>query len=356
MKKIILKKNTGDAVQKRIGYKINYFNELNPAQYVAVMHNNGAALVIAGAGTGKTRTLIYRVSRLIEDGVPPESVLLLTFTRKASAEMLRRAANMLDGRCERISGGTFHSFALQELRKYAKAIGYEPGFNILDQGDCEDTINLLRSQMKLDKSKRRFPRKETLNTIFNLSVNKMMPVEDVVLKDYPSFAEDMDEIESLFYQFNIYKRKYNLMDYDDLLLNLLKLLQEKKEIKAEMNGKYKYVMVDEYQDTNRLQHEIVLNLGGASENIMAVGDDAQSIYSFRGANFQNIMTFPDSFRECEIYKIEENYRSVQPILDMTNIIIDAAAYKYEKELFTNKPGGEMPKIITAENEIGRAHV
>lgn len=350
MKKILLKKSTDVNIQKRIGYKINYFNELNPAQYEAVMHNNGAALVIAGAGTGKTRTLIYRVSRLIEDGVPPESVLLLTFTRKASAEMLRRAATMLDGRCERISGGTFHSFALQELRKYAKAIGYETSFNILDQGDCEDTINLLRSQMKLDKSKRRFPRKETLNTIFNLSVNKMMPVEDVVMQVYPHFLEEVSEIESLFYQFNIYKRKYNLMDYDDLLLNLLKLLQEKNEIKAEMNFRYKYVMVDEYQDTNRLQHEIVMNLGGVNENVMAVGDDAQSIYSFRGANFQNIMTFPESFRECKVYKIEENYRSVQPILSMTNLIIDAAAFKYEKELFTNKTGGELPKIISAVNE------
>ncbi len=350
MKKIILKKSSEIKVQKRTGYKIDYFNDLNPAQYEAVMHNNGAALVIAGAGTGKTRTLIYRVSRLIEDGVPPESILLLTFTRKASAEMLRRASTMLDGRCELISGGTFHSFALQELRRYAKLIGYEPAFNVLDQGDCEDTINLLRSQLKLDRSKRRFPRKETLNTIFNLSVNKLMTIEEIITKDYPYYLEELSEIEGLFYQFNIYKRKYNLMDYDDLLLNLLKLCREQPEVRTEMNRKYKYVMVDEYQDTNKLQHEIVINLAGTHENVMAVGDDAQSIYSFRGADFRNIMTFPEAFSSCRIYKIEENYRSVQPVLSLTNKIFDGAVEKYGKELFSSKTGGSLPKVITAGNE------
>jgi DNA helicase-2/ATP-dependent DNA helicase PcrA len=350
LKKIILKRADEAGLKKRIGYKLNYSGELNAAQYEAVMHNQGAALVIAGAGTGKTRTLIYRVARLVEDGVAPESILLLTFTRKASSQMLRLAATMLDGRCERVSGGTFHSFALQVLRQYGKTIGYENTFTVLDQGDTEDTINLLRSQLHLDKTRKRFPRKDTLNKMFNLAVNRCTAVEDIILKDYPHFIDDIDNVALLFNSYNDYKRRYNLMDYDDLLLNLLKLCREQAAVRLELNRKYTYLLVDEYQDTNRLQHEIVLQLAGQRENVMAVGDDAQSIYSFRGAEFQNIMEFPKSFNDCKIYKIEENYRSTQPILDLTNRIIEDAAYKYEKELFTRKTEGELPKVISAENE------
>ena len=288
MKKLYLKKSTDVIPPKRIGYKIQYQNDLNTAQYEAVMHNNGAALVIAGAGTGKTRTLIYRVARLVEDGVPPESILLLTFTRKASAEMLRRASQMLDGRCERVSGGTFHSFALQILRQYANLIGYENTFSVIDQQDAEDTINLLRSQLQIDKTKKRFPKKETLNKIFNLSINKCQTIDNIVLKDFPFFFEHIDEIMQLFENFTKYKKKHNLMDYDDLLLNLLNLCNSDLKIHEQLNQLYKYVLVDEYQDTNKLQHEIVLKLAGKYENVMAVGDDAQSIYSFRGANFQKI--------------------------------------------------------------------
>lgn len=350
MKKIILKKQESLPQRQRIGYKINYSDELNPAQYEAVMHGEGPALVIAGAGTGKTRTLIYRVARLVEDGIPPESILLLTFTRKSSAEMLRRAAIMLDGRCEKVSGGTFHSFALHALRKNAKSINYDANFSVLDQGDVEDTINLLRSKLNLDKSKKRFPKKDTLARIFNLSINRCQGPEDIVLKDYPAFFDDIDDITNLFIDFNDYKRRHNLMDYDDMLLNLLILCQKHEEIKIELNAFYNYILVDEYQDTNKLQHEIVLQLAGRRRNVMAVGDDAQSIYSFRGAEFQNIMTFPDSYEGCKIYKIEENYRSTQPILNLTNEIIVVSPFKYEKELFTRRTEGELPKIVSAENE------
>lgn len=350
MKKIILKKNTDYGPKSRIGYKINYEYDLNAAQYEAVMHNNGPALIIAGAGTGKTRTLIYRVARLIEDGVKPEEILLLTFTRKSSAEMLRRASGILDGRCEKVSGGTFHSFALQTLRKYANAIGFDPGFNILDQSDSEDTINLLRSRLKLDKRKKRFPSKSVLNNMFSLAVNKRMDLQEILEKYYPRFLEDIAPIEELSRLFSEYKRSYNLFDYDDLLLYLLKLLSENKGIHRNINSYLKFVMVDEYQDTNRLQHEIVLKLGGKNNNIVAVGDDAQSIYSFRGADFQNIMFFPESFEDCKIYRIEENYRSIQPILSLTNEIIRNAAFKYEKELFTRILGDNTPKLISAANE------
>lgn len=350
MKKIQLKKVSDVEPRKRIGYKIAYNNELNPAQYDAVMHNNGAALVIAGAGTGKTRTLVYRLARLVEDGVQPDSILLLTFTRKSSSEMLRRASTLLDGRCERVSGGTFHSFSLNILRRYSKILGMDGNFNVLDQSDSEDTINLLRTQMRFDKSKKRFPKKETLLKIFNLSINRCLNIEDVLLKDFPFFFEELDNINQIFQAYTSYKLKYNILDYDDLLLYLYKLLNEFPDTKREINRKYTYVMVDEYQDTNKLQHEIVKHLAGPNENIMAVGDDAQSIYSFRGAEFKNIIEFPSSFNDCKVYKIEENYRSTQQILTLTNEIIKAAPFQYQKELFSRKSAIEKPKIITSENE------
>ena len=350
MKKIILKKQSYEASTNRIGYKINYERELNPSQFEAVMHGKGPALVIAGAGTGKTRTLIYRLSRLVEDGIPPESIVLLSFTRKSASEMMRRAALMLDGRCERVSGGTFHSFALYNLRRWASLIGYDNNFTMLDSGDSEDTVNLLRSQVKSDKSKRRFPKKQTLIKIFNLAINKCQSVDDIVTSQFPFFLDDVEKISILFDLYNDYKRKYNLMDYDDLLVNLLKLVSEQEQVRKELHAKYKHYLVDEYQDTNRLQHEIVLQLAGPDRNVMAVGDDAQSIYSFRGAEYNNIMTFPADFEDCKIYKIEENYRSTQPILNLTNKVIDAATYKYDKELFSHRESDLKPKIICAEAE------
>ncbi|MFP4369288.1 MAG: ATP-dependent helicase [Candidatus Kapaibacterium sp.] len=350
MKKIKLKKSVAGKPRERIGYKINYENELNVAQYEAVMHNNGAALVIAGAGTGKTRTLVYRVARLIEDGVPPQNILLLTFTRKSAAEMLRRASILLDGRCDRVSGGTFHSFGVQVLRRHAESIGYDINFSILDQSDSEDVINLLRTRSGIIPDKRRFPQKQTLQRIYSMSVNKRSDIAEIIKEDYPHFSEETDRIGEMIRIYNEYKKKYNLMDYDDLLLNVLRLMKDKPGIAKQLSDSYKYLMVDEYQDTNRLQHEIVLRIAGKHENVMAVGDDAQSIYAFRGANFQNIMFFPESFSNCEIFKIEENYRSTQPILDLTNEIIKAAIFKYDKGLYTNRPGGELPKLISAVNE------
>ncbi len=349
-KKIRLKKSSGTVAANRIGYKIDYANALNAAQYEAVMHNDGPALVIAGAGTGKTRTLIYRLSRLIEDGVRPDAILLLTFTRKSATEMLRRAAALLDGRCEKAAGGTFHSFAMLTLRKYAATVGYDPAFSVIDRTDAEDTVNLIRNNLKLNKTKRRFPQKKTLTNIFGLSVNRCDSVKETVEKDFQHFADEIELIENIFNDYKQYKLKYNLMDYDDLLVNLLKLLKNYPNVRTEINKKYKYVMVDEYQDTNRLQHEIVLLLAGKRSNIIAVGDDAQSIYSFRGANFQNIMFFPDSFANCKIYKIEENYRSSQPILTVTNQIIANAVYKYDKSLFTKRTDGELPFLISASTE------
>lgn len=349
MKKLILKKANYEPV-KRIGYKIDYERELNAAQYEAVMHNEGAALVIAGAGTGKTRALIYRVARLVEDRVPPEAILLLTFTRKAAAEALRRASLLLDGRCQKVSGGTYHSFALHMLRRYSQLMGVATNFSIIDQSDSEDVINLLRSNKKLDRSKRRFPQKQTLRNIFSLSINRRVGVEDVVENDYPFYIENVDEIRELFVEYSSYKLKHNILDYDDLLLFLLELCKEYPKARSEMNRRFRYLMIDEYQDTNKLQHELALQLAGDEENILAVGDDAQSIYSFRGAHFDNILFYPKSFEECAVYKIEENYRSTQPILTLANKLIEAAAFRYEKNLFTRRTGGEIPILVAAKDD------
>jgi DNA helicase-2/ATP-dependent DNA helicase PcrA len=257
----------------------------------------------------------------VELGVKPESILLLTFTRRAAQEMLRRASILLDARCEKVAGGTFHSFANLVLRQYSRMIGFEPSFSILDQGDAEDVVNLLRTRMKLDTREKRFPRKQTLFDVFSKSVNTSRSVQEILADDYPHYEDYLTEFLALQAAYTGYKAKHNLMDYDDLLLYLRKLLQEHEGVRRNLTDRYKYVMVDEYQDTNRIQAEIVGFLGGKQRNIMVVGDDSQSIYSFRGATIRNILDFPEEFPGCRIIKLEENYRSTQPILDLTNEIL-----------------------------------
>ena len=331
-------------------FTIDYENELNPAQLDAVKAVEGAYLLIAGAGTGKTRTLVYRVARLVEMGYDPQSILLLTFTRKAAREMMNRAAILLDNRCSKINGGTFHSFANLTLRKYAKDIGLNSGFTILDQGDSADVINLIRGQLNLKELKKRFPNKQTINKVLSLSVNTGRKVEEIIELDYPHFAKFTEEILKIGQIYEKYKRENSLLDYDDLLIYLRKFLLNLSPGAKNLLSTIKFVMVDEYQDTNKLQADIVQGLAQSHNNVMVVGDDSQSIYSFRGANFKNIMDFPNLFKDAEIIKLEENYRSTQSILNFANHIIDAAIEKYEKYLFTKKPFGEMPAIISAASE------
>ncbi|MFC2103703.1 ATP-dependent helicase [Bacteroidota bacterium] len=293
-KKYKLKRIHTQYIKKQIDeskFAINYQQELNPSQYEAVASVEGAYLIIAGAGTGKTRTLVYRVARLIESGYDPSSVLLLTFTRKAANEMMRRASVLLDDRCSKIRGGTFHSFANTTLRKYAKAIGLSPSFTILDQGDSADIINLIRSQDGFIDNKKRFPKKDTLNKIFSLSVNTNRKVQDIIGEDYPHFLPLTEKILEIQKVFISYKRKNNLLDYDDLLIYLRDFLFSNSAAVRALLSNIKFVMVDEYQDTNYIQSEIVKGLAQHNGNVMVVGDDAQSIYSFRGANFKNIMFF-----------------------------------------------------------------
>jgi len=353
-KKYILKRVSTDTEEKikrpdEVHFKIDYKNILNPAQYEAVTTTEGPVLVIAGAGTGKTQTLVYRVARLVEMGVNPQSILLLTFTRKAAQEMLRRAASLIDSRCEKVSGGTFHSFANLILRKFSNKIGYPGNFTILDQADAEDVINLIRSNLGFDKQRKRFPKKQTLYDIISLSINKQTTIEHIIATQYPQFSEFVDEIKLIKNEYEKFKKKNALLDYDDLLLKLKELLEKDEDFRKYIHRNYKYIMVDEYQDTNKLQAEIVKLLGGASRNIMVVGDDCQSIYSFRGANFKNIIDFPKDFPDAKIITIEENYRSTQAILNFTNQIIASMIEKYPKRLYTRNEFGDLPSIIAAQN-------
>jgi DNA helicase-2/ATP-dependent DNA helicase PcrA len=303
---------------------IDYRAALNAAQYAAVTSLNGPHLIVAGAGTGKTRTITYRVAYLVELGVPPEAILLLTFTRRAASEMLRRAALLLDARCERVAGGTFHSFANLVLRQYAPLIGFESSFTILDQGDAEDVVNLLRTRLKLDDRARRFPRKQTLAELFSRVVNTLRPLAEIVAEEYPQFQEDLAEISALQAAFRQYKAAHNLMDYDDLLTHLQTLLHDHEGVRNTLSDRFRYIMVDEYQDTNRIQADIVGLLASRHGNLMVVGDDAQAIYSFRGATVRNILDFPETFPGCRIVKLEENYRSTQPVLNLANEILRRA--------------------------------
>lgn len=306
-------------------FTIDYKNDLNPAQYEAVTSVNGPHLIIAGAGTGKTRTVVYRVAYLVELGVKPEHILLLTFTRKAAQDMLRRAALLLDTRCEQVAGGTFHSFANNILRKYATLIGFETNFTILDQGDAEDAINLLRTRLKYDTKEKRFPRKETLYDLYSRSLNTVTPMNQILSYDYPHYLELEEDIKKVHAAYVGYKKQHNLMDYDDLLFNLGELLRKNEAIRATLSERYKYIMVDEYQDTNKIQAEIVKLLALKHDNIMVVGDDAQSIYSFRGSTIKNILDFPEEFTNCKIVKLEENFRSTQPILNLANEVLKRGA-------------------------------
>jgi len=331
-------------------FRIQYEAQLNASQLEAVMTTEGPLLVIAGAGSGKTRTLTYRAARLVEQGVAPSSILLLTFTRKAAQQMLQRATRILDSRCENIAGGTFHSFGNMILRKYASALGFDSGFAIFDRVDAESLISMLRKDLSPAGSGLALPRKHTLANIFSKAVNKMIPIDDVVYDDYPHLTVELEAISSIYQSYTRYKSEHNFFDFDDLLVYLLQLLKAHPDIRDRISSAYRYLMVDEYQDTNKIQAEILYLLTGVNRNIMVVGDDSQSIYAFRGANFKNIMQFPRMFPGTRVIALEENYRSVQPILNLTNGIIEQAKEKYSKNLFTRRTGGSAPVLVDAPNE------
>ena len=339
VKKYVLKKQNSQT-----DYKISYEKDLNASQLDAVKTKDGAVLVIAGAGSGKTKTLTYRVARLIESGINPENILLLTFTKKAADEMLNRAVMILDSRCEKVAGGTFHSFSNFILRKYSNLLELRNNFTIIDRADAEDVVNHIRAQV-IEKQEKRFPRKGTILDIYSKAINKNMTAEAVIESEYNQFAHCVEKINEISKRYVLYKRENSLLDYDDLLLYLRILLQSNDEVRKKLSNQYKYIMIDEYQDTNALQADIIRLLASEHNNVMAVGDDSQSIYSFRGANFRNILDFPAIFKDTKIIKLEQNYRSSQNILKLTNKIIDRAKEKYTKNLFSDIENPEKPALI-----------
>ena len=343
-KKYVLKKREGI----KSDYKVNYETDLNQAQLDAVTSKEGPILVIAGAGSGKTKTLTYRVARLIEDGIKPENILLLTFTKKAATEMLSRATLVLDNRCEKVAGGTFHSFANIILRKYSQLLKLKNNFTILDKTDCEDIISHIVGQL-YPKKEKRFPKKNTILEIYSKSINKETPTKQIIQDEFPQFAHCEDKIIDVHKAYVTYKRENSVLDYDDLLLYVKLLLENNEGLRKTISNQYQYIMVDEYQDTNTLQADVIKLLASEHNNIMAVGDDAQSIYSFRGANYRNILDFPKLFTGTKIIKLEQNYRSTQNILNLTNTIISRAKEKFAKNLFSEIQSPVMPALICAKD-------
>jgi len=348
IKPYILKRSDDEAVPRTLS--IDYAAALNPQQLAAVTAGEGPSLVIAGAGSGKTRTLVYRVAYLIDSGVDPSNILLLTFTRKSAQEMLQRAGELIGLRSERVCGGTFHSVANMLLRRYGRAVGLEPGFTILDRGDAEDLIALVRSQLGLNEKDKRFPRKGTIAEMFGKAENTLRSLDEIVVEEFSHFADHLDALGQLQQGYRSAKRQRQLVDYDDLLVLLRQLLTQDLQSRQAISRLYRYILVDEYQDTNRLQADVIRNLAATHQNVMVVGDDSQSIYAFRGATFKNIMEFPSLFPGATIYKLEENYRSTQPILNLANCVIEEATEKYTKHLFTRKLDGPLPVLAEAAGE------
>ncbi|MCA9015852.1 MAG: ATP-dependent helicase, partial [Planctomycetaceae bacterium] len=309
------------------------FQQLNPEQQAAACHDQGPLLIIAGAGTGKTTTLSHRVAYLISQGIDPSRILLLTFSRRAANEMIRRVDNLLRAlgegrertaaaaRSRSIWGGTFHSTAARLLRRYGQAIGLPDDFTIIDRSDSEDLMSAIRSEMDLGNGGKKFPRKGTLLEIYSRCVNTCSRLEPILEKHYPWCLEHVDDLKKLFQAFVDRKEKQNILDYDDLLLFWHALAADPAGGKL-LRGQFEAILVDEYQDTNVLQSGILKNLSPEGEGLTVVGDDAQSIYSFRAATVRNILDFPQEYPGTTIVTLEENYRSTQPILQATNQIID----------------------------------
>jgi DNA helicase II / ATP-dependent DNA helicase PcrA len=302
-------------------------------------------LVIAGAGSGKTRVIVHRVSYLIEKGVDPQAILLLTFTRKAANEMLERVETLLqDKNVSKVTGGTFHSFANYVLRKYANMLDLPPNFTIIDTSDSEDVIDLIRTELKFNTKEKKFPKKSRIYDIISYSRNKKSSIKDIIRTQYSGLEDFIADIELIYSGYSRYKKASRILDFDDLMDILSEQLKTNQRFREIMQNAYQYVMVDEFQDTNAVQNEIVHSIAGKHRRLMVVGDDSQSIYAFRGADYENILRFPQVYPDCIVIKIEENYRSNQNILDFTNCIIDNAKIGYRKKLFTKIQNQHIPII------------
>jgi len=325
-----------------------WLNDLNAQQREAVTHGDGPLLVVAGAGSGKTRTLAYRVSYLISQGIAPERILLLTFTRRAAEEMLKRAASVIktgNPATSRVWSGTFHGFANRILRIYSETAGIAPNFTIIDRTDAEDFLDVIRNDMEFSQKQSRFPRKSTCLAIYSRRVNGDEELETVLKKDFPWCEMWKEELKALFREYVDRKQKRDILDYDDLLLYLFYSLQN-EDLAESIGGRFDHILVDEYQDTNKIQAGILVGMRRKNNNIMVVGDDVQSIYGFRSATIRNMLDFPQEFPGTRIVTLEQNYRSIQPILNTTNQVIAQAKQRYSKDLWSERKGDQRPQLIT----------
>ena len=329
-----------------VNLHIDYARELNPQQFEAVTAPPGPSLVIAGAGAGKTRTLVFRVAFLLEQGIPADRILLLTFTNKAAREMMRRVADLLGSELTDLWGGTFHSVGHRILRRHAALAGYRPDFTILDREDARDLIKACIGAAEIDLKATRFPKADVLADIFSLSINTRTSVKTTLDNQYEYFASLTSQIVALEQQYEARKRAANVMDFDDLLLVWLRLLQEHSDIREHYQRKFQFILVDEYQDTNALQGELIDLLAARRHNVMVVGDDSQSIYSWRGANFKNILEFPKRYPAAKTYKIETNYRSTPEILNVANAAIAPNVQQFAKLLAPARQAGPKPVLVT----------
>jgi DNA helicase-2/ATP-dependent DNA helicase PcrA len=323
--------------------RVDYEKELNPEQLAAVMHGQGPALVLAGAGTGKTRVVTYRVAMLIEAGTRPENILLLTFTNKAAREMMRRVEELVGRNISGLSGGTFHHAANLMLRQHCHLAGYKQGFSILDREDAKELIETCSSEIAGKDAL--LPRGAVFSGMSGLAKNTSAGIKDVVLGRFPHFIDRVETIEKVAALYEKKKAALNLMDFDDLLVNWKKVLQENERIREYYSLKFRHLLVDEYQDTNRLQSEIIGLVSGEEGNLLVVGDDAQSIYSFRGADFENILRFPEMYRGAAVYRLTTNYRSTPEILSLANRIIGNNRRQFRKELSAVSKPGAVPNVV-----------
>jgi DNA helicase-2/ATP-dependent DNA helicase PcrA len=347
----------------------SYLAKFNPEQRRAAEYGGpsyaeaGALLIVAGAGSGKTNTLAHRVAHLIVNGIDPRRIMLLTFSRRAAAEMMRRV--------ERIAGyvigsnastmaegltwsGTFHAVGARLLREYAPQIGVDRSFTIHDRGDSTDLMNLVRHDLGFSKTEKRFPAKGTCLAIYSRVVNAKTPLEEVLNSVFPWCATWEVELRQLFSAYVVTKQQQNVLDYDDLLLYWAEMMAQ-PAVASDVASRFDHVLVDEYQDTNRLQASILLALKPNGRGLTVVGDDAQSIYSFRAATVRNILDFPGHFSPCaEICTLERNYRSTQPILAAANAVISFAKERFTKNLWSDRSSAELPRLVSVRDELDQA--
>ncbi|MDI7209047.1 ATP-dependent helicase [Leptospira santarosai] len=333
---------------------MSWKKELNAAQLEAVLVREGPVLVLAGAGTGKTKTIVSRLAQLVSSGVPASSILLLTFTRKAAREMILRASFVGDKRCAEVQGGTFHSFCSGVLRRFAPVLGISSGFTILDDSDTLDVFQFLRNEKDFGKTKSRFPSNETLISIYGEIRNTGKSLRSVLEKDYPLFLQKTKDISQIFTDYKSYKTERSLLDYDDLLYFTRDLLADHSEVRNALSEKYRFIMVDEFQDTNKVQAHIVCLLASEHSNLMVVGDDAQCIYTFRGASVRGILDFPKIFPNTKTIFLEKNYRSTASILNLANVVLRNFSEKYDKQFFTDNENGPIPNVLQFEDELEEA--